>query len=76
MVGSSISEEERDTARTRMKVGFVGLVAASGGLVAFQSGATPAQALVATVAGTVVGGALLWFVLRILDDVQPGVRPP
>ncbi len=76
MVGPSTTKAERDTARSRMKVGFVGLVAASGGLVAFQSGATPVQALVAAVAGAVVGGALLWFVLGILDDIQPGVRPP
>jgi lysozyme family protein len=59
-----------------MKVGFVALVAVSGGLVALQSGATPTEALVATVAGAAVGGVLLWFVLGILDDVQPGVRPP
>ncbi|ERH13295.1 MAG: hypothetical protein J07HB67_02333 [halophilic archaeon J07HB67] len=74
MVGPSISETERDTARRRMKIGFVVVVAVSGGLVAFQSGATPTQALGATVGGAVVGGGLLWFVLGILEDIQPGVR--
>lgn len=71
MVGPTDSLEERDAGRKRLKIGFVATVAASGGLVALQAGATPVQMAVAVVAGALVGGACLWFVLRWLGEMQP-----
>jgi lysozyme family protein len=64
MVGPSLTDDERDAANTRLKIGFVLLVAASGGMVALQTGGTPVQLVGGTVGGTVVGLVLLWFLLR------------
>lgn len=64
MVGSSISEDDRTTFSRRFRVGFVLLVAASGGLVTLQADPTPMQFGAAVVAGLVVGLALLGFLLR------------
>jgi hypothetical protein len=74
MVGPSTSESERATARTRLKVGFVALVAVSGGLVALRGDPTLPQLVGAVVGATLVGGALLWFVVRILRDLDPTQR--
>ena len=71
MVGPSTTPAERDAARTRLKIGFVALVAASGGLVAVQVGATLVQIVVAVVAAALVGGVLLWLILGVLGDLQP-----
>ncbi|MEZ3144512.1 hypothetical protein [Halobaculum sp. MBLA0143] len=71
MVGPSTTPAERDAARTRMKVGFVALVAGSGGLVAVRAGATPVQLVGAVVAGALVGGVLLWLILGVLGDLRP-----
>ena len=71
MVGPSITPAERDAARSRMKAGFVALVAASGGLVALRAGATPVQLVGAVVAAALVGSVLLWLILGILGDLQP-----
>jgi lysozyme family protein len=64
MVGPSLTDDERDAANTRLKIGFVLLVAASGGMVALQTGGTPVQLVGGIVGGTVVGLVLLWFLLR------------
>jgi hypothetical protein len=64
MVGPSLSDEERDAANTRLKVGFVLLVAASGGLVALQAGGSLDQLLGGIVGGLAVGLVLLWFLVR------------
>lgn len=64
MVGPSLSDEERDAANLRLKVGFVLLVTASGGLVALQAGGTPVQLLGGVTGGLAVGLALLWFLVR------------
>lgn len=65
MVGP-ISEEERTAAMTRLKVGIVGLVAASGALVALHGGAGPLGIAAALVLGLVVGAALTWYIGWIL----------
>ena len=71
MVGPSISEDDRRVASRRLKAGFVLLVGASAALVSYQAGASLTQAAVAVVAALVVGVALLWFVLRLLREMQP-----
>jgi undecaprenyl pyrophosphate phosphatase UppP len=63
MVGPSITDDERQSASTRLQVGFVVLVGISGGLVATQTGATLLQ-VGAAVAGALVLGALLLVWLR------------
>jgi len=65
MVGPSTTETGRADARRRLKVGFVCLVAASGGLVAAASGATLPLVAGATVGGGLVGFALLAYLVYI-----------
>lgn len=65
MVGPSLSDEERTLANTRLKLGFVLLVAASAGLVALQAGGSPFQLGVAVGAGLGIGLALLGFLVRL-----------
>lgn len=65
MVGPSLSEERRRVVSRRLKLGFVGLVGASAGLVALGGGATTVQALVAIGAGLVLGGVLLWYLVSV-----------
>lgn len=74
MVGSSLTDDEKETANTRLKIGFVLLVAASMGLMALQVDPTPLQLVVAVTAGTVIGVVLLWFVLRNLADYRSSLR--
>ncbi|RJX43991.1 hypothetical protein DM826_04755 [Halonotius aquaticus] len=74
MVGSSLTDDERKTANTRLKVGFVVLVAASMGLMALQVDPTPLQLAVVIAVGLVVGVGLLWFVLRNLADYRSSLR--
>ncbi|UWG50881.1 putative membrane protein [Halalkaliarchaeum sp. AArc-CO] len=72
MVGPSLSKEERTAANVRLKIGFVGLVSASMGLMAFQLDPTPTQLLGALAGGAVAGTVLLWFLLRNLRAMRPG----
>jgi hypothetical protein len=65
MVGPSLTDHDRQVASRRLKLGFVGLVGCSGGLVALAAGAAPVQALAAVLAGVVVGGALLLYLGRV-----------
>jgi len=74
MVGSSLTDDEKDTANTRLKIGFVVLVAASMGLMALQVDPTPLQLVVVIAVGLVVGVGLLWFVLRNLADYRSSLR--
>jgi len=74
MVGSSLTDDEKDTANTRLKAGFVLLVAASMGLMALQVDPTPLQLAVVFVVGLVVGVGLLWFVLRNLAEYRSSLR--
>jgi len=74
MVGSSLTDNEKDTANTRLKAGFVVLVAASMGLMALQVDPTPLQLAAVVAVGLVVGAGLLWFVLRNLAAYRSSLR--
>ncbi|MFC4447999.1 hypothetical protein [Halorussus aquaticus] len=65
MVGPT-SEEEKREAMTRFKATIVVLVGASAGLITLSGGGSLVQIGVAVVAGSVVGAALLAYVVRIL----------
>lgn len=78
MVGP-ITTDERETQLFRIKVGVALLVGLSMGLVAVQGKASPALVGVAVVAGTVIGGALAWYVFPTADaykgdDDSPSYR--
>jgi hypothetical protein len=70
MVGPSLSEEKRRVASRRLKLGFVGLVGVSSGLVALAGGATTIQALATLGVGLVVGGLLLRYLVSIGAEWQ------
>jgi hypothetical protein len=72
MVGSSMTDDERRLASTRLKVAFVLLVAVSSGLVAVQAGGTALQLAAAVGGGLVLGIVLLFFVLRTAREFNPG----
>jgi len=74
MVGSSLTDDEKETANTRLKSGFVLLVAASMGLMALQVDPTPLQLAVVFGVGIVIGVGLLWFVLRNLAAYRSSLR--
>lgn len=61
MVGP-ISSERRSAVVLRMKVGFVLLVGASGGLITLQGDPTPLVIGGAVLAGLAVGVVLVWLV--------------
>lgn len=64
MVGP-VSREERSAAMTRLKIGIVLLVGASGGLIALHGGASPPVLVAAIVGGLVVGALLTWYLTWI-----------
>jgi len=70
MVGPSFTEEDRRTATRRLKLGFVGLVGLSGGLVSLAVGATLVQTLVALAVGCLVGWALVAYLGRVGREWQ------
>jgi lysozyme family protein len=70
MVGSSLSDDERRAANKSLRALFILLVGVSAGLVAFSGGATPIQSGVAATAGFVVGGVLLWFLVRMGRQIR------
>ena len=70
MVGPSLSEEERDVANLRIKVGFVLLIGLSGGLVALGADGNLLQLAVGVGAGIAVGLALLFFMLRMARQLR------
>ena len=77
MVGPSLTEEDRRVASRRLKAGFVLLVGASAGLVSYQAGASLREGAIVVGAALAVGAALLWFVIRLLREVQsPNQRRP
>ncbi|MDQ2049490.1 hypothetical protein RBH26_03240 [Natronolimnohabitans sp. A-GB9] len=51
----------------RVKVAFVVLVGLSGGMMALQGGASLAVVGLAAVGGLLAGGALLWYLVWILE---------
>jgi hypothetical protein len=65
MVGP-ITDEERSAAMMRLKAVVVGLVGASGALVALYGDAGPMGIAVALASGLVVGVALTWYISRIM----------
>jgi len=65
MVGPSLSDDDRQIASRRLRLGFVALVGCSGGLVALAAGATPVQALAAALVGLLLGGVLLAYLRRV-----------
>jgi hypothetical protein len=74
MVGSSLSDDERETANARLKIGFVVLVAGSMSLMALQTDPTPVQLVAVFSVGIGIGVALLWFVLRNLQQYRSTLR--
>jgi lysozyme family protein len=70
MVGPSTTADERRTLRRRLLAGIALLVAASGGLVALQAGASLAEAAVATLLGLVVGLGVIWFLNRLGKEMS------
>jgi hypothetical protein len=68
MVGPSITDAERDAAGLWLKVGIVLLVAASGGLVAFQADGSSVQIGVATGAALLIGLLLVAFLQRLAGE--------
>ena len=74
MVGPSITDEERRSANTRLKVGFVLLVGASGGLVALQTEGSPVQLALGFLGGLLVGSLLLWFLVRWSEEFWADYR--
>lgn len=72
MVGPSLTDEERDLANSRLSVGFVTLVAASGGLVSLTVGGTLPQLAGGVAAGAVVGFLLLLFLRRLAGEFGAG----
>ncbi len=74
MVDSSLTDEEKSIANTRLKVGFVLLVAASMALMSLYIDPTPLELAAAFGAGVVIGGVLLWFVLRNLREFRDTLR--
>ncbi|MFB6301402.1 MAG: hypothetical protein ABEH78_00860 [Haloferacaceae archaeon] len=65
MVGPSTTEAERNEAGLRLKVAFVLLVGASGGLVALQADGSTVQLGVAVGGGLLLGLALVTFLQRL-----------
>ncbi|MFH5799235.1 hypothetical protein [Haladaptatus sp. CMAA 1911] len=65
MVGP-ISQEERSAAMTRLKIGVVLLVGASGGLIALHGGGGPVVLVAAVVGGLIVGTLLTWYLTWIV----------
>jgi len=74
MVGSSLTDQERSLANTRIKIGFVLLVAASTALMSLHIDPTPLELAVAFGGGLAVGAVLLWFVLRNLKEFRESLR--
>lgn len=71
VVGSSMTNEERDVASRRLKVGFVALVGVSGALTALHAGGSSAVIAAGFVGGTALGVVLLWFVRRWWAEFLP-----
>ncbi|ADJ15214.1 hypothetical protein [Halalkalicoccus jeotgali] len=65
MVGP-MTDDERRAGSQRLYAGFVVLVGASAGVMALSGGATLVQATLVAGAGVLLGGALLWWLFRIV----------
>jgi len=71
MVGPSLDDDERRIASRRLRIGFVLLVAVSGALVAYQTGASLAGVGVAAAASLALGGVLVYFLVRWFREFAP-----
>ncbi|XVH31765.1 hypothetical protein ACNS7O_00890 [Haloferacaceae archaeon DSL9] len=74
MVGPSLTDDEQSVANARLKALFVLLVSGSMTVVALQTDPTPEQLAVVVVASLLVGVALLWYLLRILGEMEVANR--
>ena len=74
MVGPSLTDAERDLASRRLKLGFVGLVAVSGGLTALWAGGSLPIVAAGLASGAALGAILLWFVLRWWAEFLPSAE--
>lgn len=68
MVGPSSSAADRRASRRRLTAGFVLLVGVSAGLVALRADPSPLELAAAVAFGTLVGAALVWYVLRLVEE--------
>lgn len=66
MVDASITDADRERTARRLRILFVLLVGASGGLVALQADPTPAQLASSVVGALFLGALLTWYLGRIL----------
>ena len=74
MVGPSLTDEDRDVASRRLKLGFVALVAASGALTALWAGGSLPTIAAGFIGGVALGTVLLWFVLRWWAEFLPSAE--
>lgn len=65
MVGPSLSDEEQAIQRKRLKLFLVGVVGASGGLVALANGGSLAVVVGATLGSLLLGVILVWYLATI-----------
>jgi hypothetical protein len=65
---------QRRRVLARVRRGTVGLVGASGGLLALYADGSLLQIAAAVVAGLVVGALLVWLALPSPEQVSPGGR--
>jgi hypothetical protein len=66
MVGPSLSEEEQEANRTRLKAGFVLLVGVSAGMIAVQGNASLPSVLAVVAAGVGLGVLLVYYLSLIV----------
>ncbi len=64
MVGPSMTDDERTIAGRNLKIGFIALVSASGGLTALQAGGGIGIIAAGFVGGLALGSILLWFLVQ------------
>lgn len=76
MVSGSLTEEDTEIANTRLKIGFVLLVASSLVMMSLQGDPTLTQLLAIFGIGVGIGSVLLWFVLRNLREFRESFRSP
>lgn len=62
---------DRNYGSLALQVGFVLIIGLSGVFVSIQAGSGPRFALLAGVAGLIVGAVITWFVVRNLREVMP-----
>jgi membrane associated rhomboid family serine protease len=70
MVGPSISGEEREGRSLQLKVGFVLVVAASGGLIGVWAGGSVEKVLGGALGGLVLGVVLAWYLSWLAGEAR------